>query len=69
MEACGTLMSQVVVILVTQHALKEKNGNSEIVFLPVLSLSSVDNIKVPRTEFLALLEIHWAFTSLAISIQ
>lgn len=39
MEACGTLMSPVVAMLVTQHVQRKKNRDSKIIFLPVVPLN------------------------------
>ena len=79
MEACGTVMSPIVAMLVTQQTQRKKNKDSEIIFLPVVSLSSIgmENIEV-QGKLLALkrsrdkpshLEMHWAFMGINISIQ
>lgn len=41
METCRTLMCPIVAVMVTQLAQREKNGVTEIIFLPVVSLSSM----------------------------
>ena len=79
MEACGTLMSPVVAMLVAQHVQRKKNRDSKIIFLPVVSLNCIgtEDIEV-QGKFSALkysrdkpshLEMHWAFTGIHISVQ
>lgn len=79
MEACGTLMSPIVAMLVTQHAWRNKNRDSKIIFLPVVSLNCIgmEDIeiqgKLPALKYSrdkpSHLEMHWAFTGIHISIQ
>lgn len=79
METCGTLMSPVVAMLVMQHAQRKKTRDPKIIFLSVVSLSSIgmEDIevqgKLPALKYSrdkhSHLEMHWAFTGIHISIQ